>query len=531
MYKILIVDDEEFIRRSLVNILDWNSLGFSTVLQAENGVEALEIALREIPDLIVADIKMPFMDGLELTKIIKEKLPSVNVVILSGHDEFNLAQQALRLGVLDYIMKPLGAASMTEKIREIKQKLDSQHSEKQFMEKVRSQLYQSLPLLREQYLSTLVCTQGIKDDTENRLRFLEIPVFEGPFTICLIEPDFGQIGAEEHELYSYAIKNIATESVGSAHPVFSDSIGRIVILFSLSNFSNEADSRSVIFEIINAIQKSIEAFISASVTISVGTTVDSFSELYFSYSEALLALDCKYTLGKGKIYNIYDLDFHDSGFVYPFEDTDRFLVHVKSCQYSILQSDLAKIGNNLKSCKASPTNIKIVFIQIVTELLKILVETITVSEADWTDGLSIYSNINKLQTIEDIADLILPFSVKVSKCLSEAMVNSTKSLVSKSIDFIDSNFSREDLSLETVSAHVSVSSGYLSALFKKEAGFNFTDYLTKVRMDKAMELLRTTDLKTYQVAYNTGFSNPHYFSISFKKHTGKTPSEFRNSED
>lgn len=527
MYKLLIVDDEEIVRRSISKIIDWTSLGFSVVLQAENGLEALEIALKEKPDLILADIKMPFMDGLELSKIINEKLPSTSVVILSGHDEFNLAQKAIGLGVLDYILKPLGAASLTLKMQEIRKKLDERFKEKQYLTKIKDQLYQSLPLLRERYLNTLVCNPGGKEATEVRLRFLELPLDKGSYVVCAIEPDFGSIEAEDVDIYSFAMKNIVWESIGTPHLVFSDQLGRIIVLFSLSALSPEVEPRHMILEILSAIQKSIELFLDKSATFGIGTTVSSISELYFSYSEALAALECKYTLGKGRIYNIYDLDYRESEFIYPFDDFNEFLVHVKSCQTALLLADLAAISENLKSRKASPANIKIVFIQLVTELLKLLVETLEIPQETWSFGLSLYSKIDKLRTMDEIKEAILTFANKVVQCLSEAMTNSSKSLVFKAMEYIRNNYGSEDLSLDTTASHIAVSSGYLSALFKKESGINFSDYLTKIRMEKAMELLRTTDLKTYQIAYNIGFSNPHYFSISFKKHTGKTPSEFK----
>ena len=129
MYKILVVDDEDIIRKSIVKIIDWKSLGFSEVFDAENGLDALEILKKEEIDLVLADIKMPFMDGLELSGIIKKDFPSVSVVIISGHDEFHMAQQAILHGVMDYILKPIGDVSLTEKMVEVREKLDKKKKE------------------------------------------------------------------------------------------------------------------------------------------------------------------------------------------------------------------------------------------------------------------------------------------------------------------------------------------------------------------------------------------------------------------
>ena len=228
MYKILIVDDEDIIRRSIVKILDWKKLGFEEVFDASNGLEALEILKSESIDLVLADIKMPFMDGLELSKIIKNDFPKTSVVIISGHDEFQMAQEAILHGVMDYILKPLGDESLSMRIHEIKEKLDKKRTEQQYINKIKDQLHQNLPLLREQYLNTLVCTPGDKSISDVRLEFLKISLSGGPFCVCVIEPDFIVSDNEDSEIYLYAMKNIVHESVGDNHPHFSDSFRNIV---------------------------------------------------------------------------------------------------------------------------------------------------------------------------------------------------------------------------------------------------------------------------------------------------------------
>ncbi|MHB8963053.1 MAG: response regulator [Saccharofermentanales bacterium] len=529
MYKLLIVDDEEIVRKAIVRIIDWQALGFSEVYEAENGVQALEIALETRPDLILADIRMPFMDGLELAGIIQEKLPQTFIVILSGHAEFEYAKKAIGLGVMDYILKPLGAASLTLKMQEIKARLDEKQEERQYLSKIRDQLYQSMPLMRERYLNRLVCIPGRNVGYKDEMKFLELPLQEGGYAVTVVEPDLGSLNAEDTELFTFAMKNIITESVGVSHPVFSDTFGHIVIVFSISELSSEVDPRNMISEILTAVQKSIELFTGKSATFAVGTTVEGYDDLYSSYHEALTALECKYTLGKGRIYNVYDLNYHETKFVYPVDEISEFLIQVKSFRMNLLPESFEAICRSLKKSKASPSNIKIIFVQMITELLKLVGETHEVSEATWTMGMGLYVKIDRISTIDEIKEHMLAFSAEVSRCLSEAIRSSAKTLITRARDYIRLHYSDEDLSLDTIAGHVSVSSGYLSALFKKEAGLNFSDYLTNVRMENAIELLKSTTLKTYEIAYKTGFSNPHYFSISFKKHTGLTPSEFRDS--
>lgn len=560
MYKLLIVDDEDFVRNAIVNILDWKELGFSEVYQAENGLQALEVALQCKPDLVLTDIKMPFMDGLELSAQLKEALPDTRIVVLSGHSEFKFAQEAIALGVLDYIIKPLGAATLTKKMTEIRKKLDHEFQERRYLEKIRSQLHQSLPVLRERFLYLQVCTaegnSGAAENARARLDFLEIPLRDGPFVPCVIEPDLSAVKAEEPEIYSLGIKNLVMEIVGPRHPVFFDGADRVVVVFntpldpddarlpdgtpplqgsllqqgSMSSQDKPAfqGNRDLITEILLILQKAAQLFLKTQVTAALGATAPGIGDLYASYNKALLALECKYTLGKGKIYDIHDLDYLEPAFFYPFDACAAFVNAVKIGGAATIEQVAARICDALKSRKnLSAANIKLIFVDIITNLLKMLTEAKDSTPETWSQGLMLYSVMDKLGTVEEIAAAVLPFAVKVSKALAASRTNSSMNIIAKVMDYVRQNYQLEDLSLHTVAVHVAVSPGYLSALFKKETGKNFTDFVTQLRMEKAMELLKVTDLKTYEVAYRTGFANPHYFSISFKKQTGKSPSEFR----
>lgn len=528
MYKILIVDDEEIVRRSIVRIVDWNKLGFSEVFQAENGIEALELALEVKPDLVLTDIKMPFMDGLELSANLREKLPTAFIVVVSGYDEFKYAQEAISLGVLDYILKPFGSATLTQKLEEIRKKMDDTLEQKNYISRIKTQLHQSLPLLKERFFNTLVCTPGSKDDLESKLGFLEIKLESSSYTICVIEPDLSGIKPEEYLLYSFAVKNIASETIGEKHPIFSDNTGRVVIIVCDSALPDSNEKNDIIIDMMNILHTNIRISLDIPVTIGVGASTSRLTDLYTSYSEALKALDCRYTLGKDRIYNISDLSFIDDKFSYPSEALSRFQVAVKTYEKENIKQSLNEICTFLRSRKAlSAANVKVIFIDLTTKLLKMLTEIKGASPLVWSEGLSLYARIEKLGTVDEMAAAVLPFAVNVSKSFVEALSSNNQNVAQQAMDFIKANYKEEELSLISVASKISVSAGYLSALFKKETGINFSDYLTGVRMEEAMQLLRTTDMKTYEIAYRTGYSSPHYFSISFKKYTGKTPSEYR----
>lgn len=528
MYKIIIVDDEDIVRRSIVQKIKWNEIGFDTPFQACNGKEAYELAMEVKPDLVFADIKMPIMDGLELTNKLKEDLPDTHVVIFSGHDEFKYAQESITLGVMDYILKPLGSVTLTKKFKEIVVQLDQASEKKNYLTKMKDQLRKSLPLLKESFLNGLVCTPNRDIYTPKRMVSLDIDLGVGPFVIGVIEPIFGPEDVEMMDVFLFAIKNIVEETLGNSHPHFSDANRRMVIMFCFDKDSTNAFDRNIFFETLDVLQKAFLLHLNLKTTIGLGNQVSHVNDLYNSYTEALSAIDCKYTLGSGKIYDYLDLTSLKSEFYYPVEDSQRFIAAVKSNNKNEIRRTNELLSHHIaQRNNLSLANLKFIYIEIVTGLTRLLAETKDSSDEMWTNNLEMYRIIEKFKSIDVVSTNLEVIAINIANSLSELSLTSRKSIVIKASDYINKHYADENISLKLVAAHVAVSSGYLSAIFKSENNINFNAYLTKVRMEEAKRLLSTTDLNVYDIAYETGHANPHYFSISFKKYTNQSPSEYR----
>ncbi|GMQ61077.1 response regulator transcription factor [Vallitalea maricola] len=530
MYKLLIVDDEKLVRSSISTIIDWHSLGFTEVYEAEDGEQALEIALDKKPNLILTDIKMPFMDGLELTKQVRKYLPTSYIVILSGYDEFELAQDAIALGVKDYILKPIGAKTLYNKIAQLCKEINLENDQRNYLTKMKTQLHQSLPLLRERLLNMLICTPGNNDRIIDRLYSLGIEFNLAPYTICVVEPDLNSILPKDSEIYYFAVKNIIYDTIGKSYYVFSDNNNRIIIVFNSSQYLSPMENRSIISVTLQVIQNNVNYHLNIPLTSSIGITVDSIYRLYSSYTEALSALECKYTLGKNNTYDINDLDYIQPEFYYPFDTSGYLLEAIKAGEVNSIKQTLSNISTLLKNQETLTwVNIKLIFIEIITSILKVVVKTSDVSSSTWEEGISLYDTIEKMDTIDEIVANVQSFCIKASEKLALTRNNSNYNIIAKVKDYIDNNYEQEELSLNSAADYASVSSVYLSSLFKKETGINFKTYLINKRMDKAIHLIKSTNFKTYEIAHLVGFSNPHYFSVSFRKYTGKSPTDYRKS--
>lgn len=529
MYKLLIVDDEELIRSAVSSIIDWNSLGFSAIFQADNGLAALEICRSNKIDLVLTDIAMPFMDGLALSTVLSKEFPEIHIVILTGHEDFEYAKQSIDLGVKNYILKPVGASTLYQKMKEICQKLHIEVTQKEYVSQMKSQLYQSLPIMREKFLYVLVCMQhGLLRDSEERIKALELPLLSGQYMVGVVEADLSKMDNADIELYLFMTKNIVMDVVGNSHCIFDDNNNKIIIVFNTDQF--EDDSHRIIYDTLQVAQMTASSVLKINVTCAAGSKVNCLADLNRSYQEAMTALDCRYSLGYNRVYDINDLDFIKKSFFYPVDGIKELIYSVKFLKKQDIEKSMSNISSDLKSSmNLSAANIKMVFVEIVSLLLKELSYQKEVSDGIWNTGFSLYNQLDKMTSIEEAYSRILSFSMTVSEELFMLQANSGQHIIKTVKEYIEKKYMEESISLTSAADSASVSTGYLSALFKKETGINFVEYLTNVRMEKAKNLLTNTDMKTYEIAYSIGFSNPHYFSISFKKYSGMSPSEYRNS--
>lgn len=529
MYTVLIVDDEALVRRGVAQMIEWDSLGFTTVLQAEDGIEALKVCRENKVDLVLTDIVMPFMDGLELSGVLGQEFPDIQVVILTGHEDFEYAKQSVNLGVKNYILKPVGANTLYEKMKEICDKLHVENEQKRYIAKMKNQLHQSMPVLQEKFLHLLVCTENsVADDVHKRIESLELPLLCKAFLVGVIELDLGEVESCDLELYLFTAKNVVQECVGRGHCAFDDN-NKIVVVFNLDYY--DEGGHDIVYKTIQVIQKAVYSVLRINNTCALGGEVHQLKELYTSWREANAALDCKYSLGINRVYDFKDLDYVERFFYYPFEEIKGLVAAIKINSFSEIDGAVQAVRQALGSSpNMSSANVKMVFVEILTILLKELAGMKEVCPDTWTEGFSLYNGLEQIISIEQMCSRLLAFSQQVSAQLQKTQKNSGELIVQKTMDYIDSHYADETLTLSGMADIVGVSMGYLSALFKKETEKTFTEYLTQVRTGHAKELLRTTDKRTYEIAYETGYANPHYFSISFKKSTGMSPSEFRNKE-
>lgn len=420
-FNLIIVDDEEVIRNGLSSIVDWNALGFKVVAKFPNGKEAIEYVKTNKVDIVLSDIIMPFVSGLELSKYIKENKPATKVVLLSGYKEFELAKQAIQYNVESYILKPTDVDEVMKIFGELYEKLVFQKNKEENAMLERRKINELLPLLEEQFFTDLI--MGGINSREEML---------GKIRLFGLDIDVENTGA-----YFISLK---------------------------------------IFDYDNYLQK-----IWKYGKLNLNTAVRNFFK----------------------------------------NESEPFKYIFLGCKQSYVQ--LLAIVEKSNEIKDGIKNIKEYLNKVIAgmeALIKMKVEIDSIEEYNCiTDILArkTRSNQHKSEYVIENDTIVIE---EQKKLLEE------KSIIKKAKKYINEN-SHNDIALEDVADEVYLNSVYFSRLFKQQTGENFSDYLIKVRMLKAMKLLKDPRYKVYEIVEKIGYKSIKHFYKIFKKHTGKTPLEYR----
>lgn len=550
MYKLIIVDDEEEVRKGIIEKIEWDKYGFEVVGEAENGIEAMDAVERVLPDVVLTDIKMPYMDGLALAEKLKEKYPTIKIIFLTGIHEFDCAHKAVRLNVIDYILKPFSSAEMTELFQKVKNTLDLEISRKKDYDMLRQHYRKSLPLFRDKFLNSLITNKYNSSDVFRRAKSFGIDLEKSGFIVSVlsIDSDYSfrrnvneQITSteeyesqviDEWELMEFAVFNICEEIIDKhkAGVVFTHD-EYIVFIFT-SNDGNKENLINKSISILEEIQICIEKYMEISVSIGMGRFCPDVSQLFHSYEDSVTALDYRMILKKNQIIYIEDLEPENRKKLVFNELKERTLI---GCLKVGTPEEISNVINNffreLIEAQISFKDYQIYLLQMLTVIFKVARDLNVDMFILFGDTYNLISEIYKFKDLDDVREWMTNICLKVRNCISINRLYTSSEIVKKAVEYVHKNYHDSEIVIEKVCKYLHISSSYFSTLFKKEMNMTFNNYLTNVRLEASKELLRTTDMKFYEIAQRVGFSEPNYFSYCFKKKFGISPSEYRNKSN
>lgn len=552
MYNLILVDDEEDVREGLLEEIAWKEYGFQVIDKAENGREAMELIERHIPDVVVTDIHMPFMNGLDLAEWIRKHYPNTKIIILTGFDEFVYAQKAIKMQIDEYVLKPFSSKELVDILLKVKHKLDEEASEKDNLDNLMQHYRKSLPLLRGMFLSSLVSKRVPIAEIQEKSHSYELDLIANSYMVSIIRVDYNHSelqvieqpkvlsapesmkDTKDRQLQLFAVLNITNEicqkyQIGEVFLHNDD-----VVLFLMDQEEATDKTAGRLFEVLEEVRQNVEKYLKLTVTLGAGTITHSVEGVHHSYNEALQALDYRLILGNNRVIWIYDVETsHDPLLYEPLHyDELKQQALIRSIKVETAQEvgdSVAGLFADLEMTQLTVKDCHVYVLEILTSLMKVAKEFRLELDDIFGSNEYPFAEITKFNNLNEVKLWITGICIKLMNHISKGRQSNYNQLVEDAKAFIAVHYHESDISINKVCKHLHISTGYFSSIFKKEVKMTFVNYLMQLRMDAAKDLLRSSDMKSFEIAEKVGFIDPNYFSFCFRKRLGISPKEYRNN--
>lgn len=533
MYKVFLVEDEIILREGIKNNIHWEDEGFTIVGDESDGELAYPMIIREQPDILITDIRMPFMDGLELSKLLKKEMPQLKIIIISGYSDFGYAQKAIDIGISEYLLKPITSEKLLTSVKNAASAIEKERKERQLLEQYQSLIYQKQGEKRKDFFEDLVSGKLSLSQILERGEELGINMVASAFCIMLFEFK----AQEDMHVYSNEIvqcearmtqelKNFPNIRVfdrgmdGWAFILLEDNEEQLnallrqlcELLILISN--GRVHYFGGIGQIIYRVRDLQQSYIGAK---------KAFSLRYFDNGDQFLSYqdvrDIKEQIGNR--INVSDLNLEklDRTLLEEFlkrgtlQDVDEFV-----------NSYFDGLGTNAMSSSLFRQYIVMDGYSVIIKFLK---------EQNYSKemiGSLKFTNdiVKQLSSLDDCCSFYKSILTEAIELRNKNSQKRYAGLIEKAKEYINQNYTMSDLTLDKVASTVNISPNYFSTLFNQETGMTFIEYLTDIRMEKAKEYLRCSGRKITEIGYLVGYLDSHYFSYIFKKTQNCTPSEYRS---
>ncbi|MBI5029098.1 MAG: response regulator transcription factor [Chloroflexi bacterium] len=519
-YKVFFVEDEIVTREGIRDNVDWQRHGFEFCGEASDGEMALPLIQSLRPDVLITDIKMPFMDGLQLCKIIRERMSWVKIIIFSGHDEFDYAQKAIKLGVTEYLLKPITVQDFHNVLQRIAVQIDTERREQESVRKLQAQVQEYQTTLKEKFLLKLVLGELPSTEAIEQSQALNIDLVARFYQVTVIRIERAEALASFNYPECHQVRQ-TTESLVEHNPdVFlleKDPEELVLIL--------KGNTPEFLLEENELLLKRIEQAIhggNSKLVIASGTLKKRIADIYQSFIEAMVNVKNTATqpatVTDARIDGIELLKIDQSAVEHYLmfgarEDFARFF-----------DTYIRRIGET--ACRSSMLK-NYIFIDLMVAVAKFVNGLGGNIDQVIPNFSAIGSVLANIRTIEQIRFQVQEILMGALAFRDSQTTNQYAGMIQRAKEYIAQHFLDPELSLNQVANQVNLSPSHFSAVFSQECGTTFKEYVTEIRIRKAKELLRTTAHRSSEISYKIGYNDPHYFSHVFRKATGLSPREFR----
>lgn len=531
MLKVFLVEDEFVMREGIKNNIDWNAHGYEFCGEAADGEVAFPMIQKLKPDIVITDIRMPFMDGLELSKLIKKEMPWIEIIILTGFEEFAYAKEAIKIGVAQYLSKPISGDELIQELNLLSDKITEKKRDREIQEQYNREMEENNQKNRKDFFQDLVSGEQTPANLHEMAEQLEIDISAMWYNIVLFQL---KLGRNSEEIFSNRMVS-AEEEIrrwGEKYQllIFDRGLEGMAVLF-------KGDSEEEIQQLQNEYMEQLEKILSNYKDIKyfggIGRPVKRLRELPESFESARIAFAHRYLLSESTIISSEAIQENEEEFdienVNPKQvDRTRILEFLKlgdkeETRYFV-DEFFKEIGKNAIQSNIFRQYIVMDAYFCVKEFVENLeLSSEQITPPDFTSG--------ELKDEEGARGYVTSV-IYTAVTLREQTANDRyRGVVSEVMHYIEENYGDEDLSLNQVAAHVNFSPNHLSTIFSQQTDQTFIKYLTDYRMSKAKELLRCTGDKSSVISMKVGYKDPHYFSYLFKKTQGMTPTQYRGNKN
>jgi two-component system response regulator YesN len=529
MYSVFAVDDEPIVLEGIRSKIDWEGSGFTFAGEATDGEIALSMIHEIKPDILITDIKMPFMDGLQLAEAIKRTQPWIKIIILSGHDEFDYAKKAISIGIEDYLLKPFTPEELLTSLNKTAAQIDKERKQMSDITRLREELKTSEALIKKEFLNNLVHGSEEMSTVIQKSSELGLNLISRYYKV-LISRIESRSGNTQTQQEACSLLNSYSTAINEAVSFFHHS-NLLVCIFKGSTQTELDDNTFRAAETISHIATKNE---DCTVLTAMGKTVEHLSQLKVSYEDAKKILEAN-TNKENRIISSDDLtdSAGDGAAADALLDlnegdplVDKLKYAAKGDIQSIIEESMELIKKNPDQFSVFASYLLVDLIFAVSKLVEKLGGNIKELNPEILQRKFIDDAVSDEERFTKTLEQVLNFALEYR---DSKVTGKYADVILKAKRYIEENYADQNTTLTTVAEEVALSPNHFSTIFSQECKTTFIEYLTNVRLENAKRLMRETDMKGYDIAYECGFSDPHYFSYIFKKNTGLSPREYKLS--
>lgn len=534
MIKVLIVDDEEGQRSGLIRHVDWNAYEMVVTGEAESARQALELAADNPPDLMISDIRMPGADGLELCRSMRELNHALRIIMVSGYEKFEYAKTAIDIGIDAYLVKPIDFSQLAEVLDQVKHSFFSHLQKQEEDSQLREKLREFLPFARQNFLHELIYGHaGTEEDIRKRSRYLQMFEMEVSHAVLIVNRDSSErlpsASEENRELEHLKIRKIAQHALGDILEEVHTSRGDMILIVRCPV---QSSPNRILEQRLERFHQEVENELGCKINIGIGPAVESLQEIVDSFRLAQRAIQQRLLIGSGQIIYWYDIGEKK---IWPGSGVE-IERSVKDILKSLQQGDGGSIDETfrliihklIESDSITETETGCICMELVSSAIRIIGEMSESLRQDFDSEKELWKRLlscnGTLQMLQETKKILIQFC----DLIAERKNSRHRSIIQIALEYIGEHY-REDISLQDAAEKVYLSPSYLGTLLRVELKQSFTEYLTRLRIEKAKELLKDPQYKLYEISEHVGYQNPAYFSNIFKRYTGLSPKDFRNS--